>query len=66
MKLRGITLPAFNTRREAVVGWVCKDPLVFFDSNDTSEPTDWIYEAIGAEYDTPQPAKQTITKRPTF
>jgi transposase len=46
----------------AMVGWGCKGPLVFFDSNDTSEPTDWIYEAIGAEYDTSQPAKETLNE----
>ena len=45
-----------------MVGWGFKGPLVFFDSNDTSEPTDWIYEALGIDIDAPQPAKETLNE----
>jgi hypothetical protein len=43
----------------AMVGWGYKGPLIFFDSNDTSGSTEWIYQAIATESDTPQPAKET-------
>jgi hypothetical protein len=46
----------------AMVGHNYKGPLVFFDSNDTSKPTDWIYEALRDETNTPQPAKETINE----
>jgi hypothetical protein len=46
----------------AMVGHNYKGPLVFFDSNDTSELTDWIYEALGDKIDTPQPVKQTLNE----
>lgn len=46
----------------AMVGYNYKSPFVFFDSNDTSEPTDWIYEVIGNEHDDPQPTKETETE----
>lgn len=42
-----------------MVGYNYKGPLVFFDSNNTSKPTAFIYEVIGNEYDNPQPAKET-------
>jgi hypothetical protein len=45
-----------------MVGWGFKGPLVFFDSNDTSELTDWIYEAIADENDPPQPIKETLNE----
>ena len=45
-----------------MVGWGLKSPLVFFDSNDNSEPTDWIYEATADENDTPQAVKQTLNE----
>ena len=35
---------------------------MFFDSNDTSEPTDWIYEVIGLENDTPAAAKESLNE----
>jgi transposase len=46
----------------AMVGWGYKGPLVFFDSNDTSEPTDWIYQALGIENDTPEAVKETLNE----
>lgn len=42
-----------------MVGYNYKSNLVFFDSNDTSEPTDWIYEAIASENDPPQAIKES-------
>jgi hypothetical protein len=45
-----------------MVGHNYKGPLVFFNSNDTSKPTDWIYEALGDEIDTTQPVKQTLNE----
>lgn len=44
---------------QGMIGYGYKGPLLFFDSNDTSEPTDWIYEAISIDQDTPQPIKET-------
>jgi len=46
----------------AMVGWGYKGPLVFFDSNDNSEPTDWIYEAIADEKNTPTAVKETLNE----
>lgn len=45
-----------------MVSWGFKGPLVFFDSNDTSKLTDWIYEVIGLEDDTLAAAKESLNK----
>lgn len=43
-----------------MVGYGYKGPIVFFDSNDTSERTDWIYEAIATEQQGPQLVMETL------
>ena len=44
----------------AMVGWGYKLPnIVFFDSNDNTEPSDWIYEAIAVDNQPPQPVIET-------
>lgn len=42
-----------------MVGYGYKSDIVFFDANDSSEPTAWIYEALAAEHDDPQPTVGT-------
>lgn len=44
----------------AMVGYGYKGPLVFFDSNDNSEPSQFIWQTIGDENDAPQPVKETL------
>lgn len=44
----------------AMVGYGYKGPLVFFDSNDTSERSDWIYEALSGYTEGPQAVKETL------
>lgn len=46
----------------AMVGYNYKGPLVFYDSNDNSEPSDWIYNILNEGTDTPNPAKGTLAE----
>jgi hypothetical protein len=43
-----------------MIGYGYRCPLVFFDSNNTSERSDWTDEAIGMDTDTLQTTKETL------
>lgn len=44
----------------AMVGWNYKGPLVFFDSNNNDESTQFIWDTLRDEDNTPQAVKETL------
>jgi hypothetical protein len=43
-----------------MVGYGYKGPLVFYDTNDNSEPYDWIYQALNEDAEHPNAVEETL------